>query len=398
MWHYAQLDPNDKTLAVLGDAIESFLSKPEPLTYGSCLLNKRDVMSKETRTWKNIQRPWLQTRRKWYSAVSPRRWFLTVLTVLVVLVPGVFFITQTFQIIKNRAGTLSHILSYGFGATDQYAASLLGRDIGQNVQGRNRYLFILFSNVWQTGVSMIYFYANALLTCLLVNQEWQHYAEARKPLRVSVPALGQRSTYFLSLPWRYAVPMQLLWVLLHWSLSQSCFLFAVENYFYGQAITETPFLATSPWPSITSVIIGLIILVGIAIVSQRRDNGPLPLGATCSAVISAACHSMTGDTHEHMKSLRWGETEMSSVPSAGVTIMQPEGGYKRPWNRIWRPPGGHYERLDDNDYEMQDPRWQYNKPRAMGVEVSLYESRGEVRHCCFTSARVADPINGQIYG
>jgi len=84
--------------------------------------------------------------------------------------------------------------------------------------------------MWQLLLSLLYMSLNALLTCFRVEAEWQSYAVKRKPLRVSSPLKGQRSTYFLSLPLRYALPLMATFTTLHWMLSQSIFLTVLAVY------------------------------------------------------------------------------------------------------------------------------------------------------------------------
>lgn len=50
----------------------------------------------------------------------------------------------------------------------------------------------------------------------------------RKTLRVTSPVGMQRSTYFVQMPMRYGVPMIASMALLHYLISQSIFLYAIE--------------------------------------------------------------------------------------------------------------------------------------------------------------------------
>lgn len=64
------------------------------------------------------------------------------------------------------------------------------------------------------------------MSTFLVQREFSHMykAEKRKPLRVSEPVGIQRSSYFISLPLRYGIPLTASSTLLHWLISQSLFL------------------------------------------------------------------------------------------------------------------------------------------------------------------------------
>ena len=119
--------------------------------------------------------------------------------------------------------------------------------------------------MWQWIVSLLYVQTNSLLTCLCVEAEWQSYARKRKGLRVTSPKGLQRSTYFVSLPARYGLTLQVIFAFWHWTLSQSVFLIVVEGFWhlpdwnnsYGEhnpkplEPDDLPFLAFSPWPTIT---------------------------------------------------------------------------------------------------------------------------------------------------
>lgn len=107
--------------------------------------------------------------------------------------------------------------------------------------------------MWQLFLSLLYMSINALLTCFCVENEWQSYALKRKTLRVSSPQGEQRSTYFLSLPWRYGLPLSAASVLLHWTLSQSMFLTALATYKPEGFNNELLFLGSSPRPLMLSI-------------------------------------------------------------------------------------------------------------------------------------------------
>ena len=78
---------------------------------------------------------------------------------------------------------------------------------------------ILISNVWQVMISLLYIGHNALLSCMMVAKEWFGFATHRKTLRVSAPRGIQRSSYTLSMPFRYGIPMMLIFSMEHWILS-----------------------------------------------------------------------------------------------------------------------------------------------------------------------------------
>ena len=101
---------------------------------------------------------------------------------------------------------------------------------------------------------MVYIQYNALLSSLLSNREWHGYGCRRKALRVSFPCALQRSTYFISMPWRYGIPQMITISTLHWILSQSVFVIPLQSFTHtGDAVTlwEWPTVGFSVWAIIT---------------------------------------------------------------------------------------------------------------------------------------------------
>ena len=90
---------------------------------------------------------------------------------------------------------------------------------------------VLVANMPQLILSFAYFTYNALFTSMLAGLEWSQMAWQKKSLRVSQKPQGeQRSSYFLQLPYRYAIPLSGCSAVMHWLTSQSIFLIAVERY------------------------------------------------------------------------------------------------------------------------------------------------------------------------
>ena len=108
------------------------------------------------------------------------------------------------------------------------------------------YSNIIFVNSWQFGVSLLYLTSNAFISYLLVGNEWAGFAKKRKTLRVTSPEGIQRSTYFVSIPLRYGIPLMLSMVVLHWTLSQSIFVIRIAAYNWdGSRDTESSISAVA---------------------------------------------------------------------------------------------------------------------------------------------------------
>ena len=63
----------------------------------------------------------------------------------------------------------------------------------------------LFANLPQGILSFLYLTYNGLFSCMLGVHEWSRFARFRKSLRVTAPEGSQRSTYYLQLPYTYAL-------------------------------------------------------------------------------------------------------------------------------------------------------------------------------------------------
>jgi len=128
----------------------------------------------------------------------------------------------------------------------------------------------MWANSWQVAVSLLYVRYNALVTTCLVGEEWSRFAcssptpgtirdkeaggkwtsylgslqrpvarrsrrvgppsRVKKALRVSAPEGIQRSSYFVSMPWRYGIPLIAGTSILHWLISQSLFVIIAQSY------------------------------------------------------------------------------------------------------------------------------------------------------------------------
>ena len=54
------------------------------------------------------------------------------------------------------------------------------------------------------------------------------------------------------------------------------------------------------------MVIASMIVLGALIIAVRRHPPGMPLAATCSATISAACHPLLGDIVAAVQSVQWG--------------------------------------------------------------------------------------------
>lgn len=174
------------------------------------------------------------------------------------------------------------------------------------------YLSVEAANLFQLVFSFFYFMYNGLLTSTSVASELSRYGSARKALRVSAPIGMQRSSHFLSLPYRLGVtlPISICSGLMYWFISQS--IFFVRTVAYKPDGTEDPPNDTSrvgfsPIGIIFAFALAITMLFAlgvVAIVSKYPDT--IPLMSTNSAAISAACHPPADDIDAYLLPVQWG--------------------------------------------------------------------------------------------
>ena len=176
---------------------------------------------------------------------------------------------------------------------------------------------VLVANLPQLILSIAYFTYNGLFTSMLAGLEWSQMAWQKKSLRVSQNPQGeQRSSYFLQLPYRYAIPLMGFSAVMHWLISQSIFLIAVEGYDpQGNPMMDEWDLEiegehyTCGWSPLAVLLVmcgGVFMIAGAIGMGWRKYQPGMPLRGTNSAVLAAACHVAGGEGNIECKKLKWG--------------------------------------------------------------------------------------------
>lgn len=180
---------------------------------------------------------------------------------------------------------------------------------------------VLFANIPQVLLSYMYVAFNALYTNMFISYEWSTYVDTRKPLRVTSPVGQQRDTYWLNVPFRFAIPLTIVSGAFHWLASQSLFMVRITTTdldagtrtYAGQIST----CGYSPMAIIlTLVVAGLIAIYGIAIAQWRYASG-VPLVGSNSAGISAACQAPTEAVDASLQFVQWGAVTHGTRGSNG---------------------------------------------------------------------------------
>lgn len=302
-------------LITIGDAISSFLKRPDAATLGKCLWARTDVTAEFGPSIFESSAPRVAKRqkRRWKQAASGKRWFWTLFLLgLAIVVALALFGAGYSQILRHN----TPMSALGFGKLNA-SALVNGWGIVQMSDSRKQILSaILIANLPQTILSFLYLNLNGLVTSLWGSVEWLSYASTRKPLRVSKPSGDQRMTFFLQLPYHVGIPLMVLSGTLHWLVSQSFFLAVVAEYDWDGTLIDPTSIATCGYsllPMLIVVGIGVGLIVALVWLGWlcRLDgtgelSGMMPLAGSCSAAISAACHGALSEQSAEARLLVWG--------------------------------------------------------------------------------------------
>ncbi|RGP63933.1 hypothetical protein FSPOR_8260 [Fusarium sporotrichioides] len=260
--------PKEQPLAVVGDAIESFIQFPDSNTVDRCLLD-RD-MEEDMGVGS-------------YGLMSMN----------ILLLAGGFLAAQ-----RNAPITGQSLLQSMNNGILSVSPASPGRIID----------FVLRANLPQLLLSITYFIYNNIYTYLCTEMGWNSYGGSFQPLRVSQPKGQQRSAYRLQLPYRYSIPLIIVSIFMHWLVSNAIYVFVVEGNYYelDQLVDASSLDAGVPsiglskdvyvgvgYSTLTILVLFItsVILPGIpTLLGQRKVKTSMPLAGASSVVMSAACH------------------------------------------------------------------------------------------------------------
>ncbi|QMW31780.1 hypothetical protein G4B84_007161, partial [Aspergillus flavus NRRL3357] len=262
-------------LLTTGDAVASFLERPDDTTKGMCWASKRHIRKATSMIFVGC------------SVVA--------IGLLAVRLPSAVANPQgLWDYESNVKGTGAFVL----GTVSE-------------MQG------VVTANSVQLLVTVGYYFYNSVLTSMLASAEYSSYGTDRKPLRVTWPVKGsqQRSTYWLSVPYKYGIPVMILFMVIHWFVSQALYYVLLIPYspddqpLYGEKFSS---LGASVLPMFIAGLVGLVLFILLLCLAFRRLKSTILLAGSCSAAISAACHppeDVCNATAAHGE-LLWGETSL----------------------------------------------------------------------------------------
>lgn len=127
----------------------------------------------------------------------------------------------------QRLGSKSDIFALGFGQYDDRAVlgifGDIARDKSKFVSHSLLIKMVAMANLPQVIIFSLYFALNTIYTSMLSANEWANFSQQKKTLRTTSPEGLQRSTYWLSLPWTYGLPLSISITILHLLISQALF-------------------------------------------------------------------------------------------------------------------------------------------------------------------------------
>ncbi|KAK1961407.1 hypothetical protein LY78DRAFT_588797 [Colletotrichum sublineola] len=200
---------------------------------------------------------------------------------------------------------------------------------------------VILANMPQLVLSVLYILYNTMLSTFLLQREFSRLGkpEYRKPLRVSEPVGIQRSSYSISLPLRYGIPLSASSTFMHWLVSQSLFLARIRAVLPDGRDDEINSFSTcgySPIALFFTMIAGIVLVLIIVGLGFRRYDGTMRMVSTNSLAISAACHVLPEDRENgYVLPVQWGVVEMrdgvgkcAMTTAAVETIKLPRAGLR----------------------------------------------------------------------
>ncbi|CZT06813.1 uncharacterized protein RAG0_12456 [Rhynchosporium agropyri] len=306
-WGFADSPP----LVTLGDAIASFLDNSDQTTNGLCLASKEDM---QNGAWTEYQGPqrWIAKAETYSSVVSIKVW--AIINVIFLLACATFLLISVVTAAASSGTVLG--TGIGFSVFSKMAPSILPPVIA-NPGLWGTFLNILLVNTPQSLTSCLNLFYNNLFTNMLTGAEWNALAYERQPLRVTHPRGEQKSRLYLSMPYNYGIPVMFLSGMLHWLISESFFLVRITALQNGKTVEEHSIssMGYSALAFALAFTCSCTMILFLDMTARRRYGPGIPLVASCSAAISAACHLPEGDKEASLEAIQWGV-----IGGAGISV------------------------------------------------------------------------------
>lgn len=284
----------------------SRLDQPDVATVRYCFHGMRDLRLSPEGPLSTGPQAIESGLRRWRLGMSLKRWLTTILVcAAAVSVVGICLRVVIVEMV-NWSNTSLFGLGFGQINDDMMMGAGLPEEGTQGLTAS-----ILFVNLPHVILSFVYLLYNALLTCMHLAYEYSGYEVDRKPFRVTTPYGHQRKTYWLQLPFKYAIPLVVTSATLHWLISQAVFLVRAETNVDGKIDEDTANISAvgiSPAPMVVVLIIGscfTLLAFGLGFMKLRGSS--MPVAASCSFALAAAAHRPKDDVDAAVLPVKWGE-------------------------------------------------------------------------------------------
>lgn len=325
---------SSRILATVGDAVASFLGRPDIHTENSCLLNFSDhyksAHRRSQKTFTFLPLTYGVAKRKFtYLATSKIFWFTTMSICSLFLLLGVILLRLSIQSLRRNHHSMHQIWNLGLGKPN--TGALLGETLGlSGSTASGIFKEILVINSFQLALSATYFLYNSVFTAQCSAVEWSLFASEYRSLRVTRPRGKQISSWFLHLPLTFGIPLTISMMILHFLVSQSIFLVRIQWYDLDGNRDPENFIMDvgySPLGILCSVCVGAALILAQCLHALRPLNARIPIHGNQSMIISAACHPLAGERDKYRRlndsiakrPLKWGavtQPEIDEDPDA----------------------------------------------------------------------------------
>ena len=264
----------EPVLATIGDGISTFLERPDTTTAGRPFLNRQQARKFSKLPASSLVEYHNQTKPlRWWHGPSKARWSITLSLCTIA-------ICVTIYLLSEAAGTGAGFSSFGsynpLAVLDLFASERVGSTSPDSFSSNSDLLSaVAVANLPQVLVSCLYFAYNTVYTSMVSADEWSRFTTQRKTLRTTDPKGLQRSTYWLSLPWTYALPLAAASSMLHWLISQALFVTRTEILSTDGVVEPVSYMVIgfSPLAILLALLFGGCMVIGMVINGGRKVEG-----------------------------------------------------------------------------------------------------------------------------
>ncbi|KAH0028363.1 hypothetical protein KCU78_g3659, partial [Aureobasidium melanogenum] len=268
-----------RPFATVGDAVVSFLIHPDPLTSRNAVLAIPAVHSPKSRFdkfgFRRSEKDITLWKRKWpvwRAAVDTETCALSLNCLFLA-----FFAIATAVLIVYNNDELSNYQPLSL-RTPTSTRGLLA-----NLTGLGSIHLV---------ISVTYLFYNHIWSRMFVAAELNAFVKTRTPLRVTLPAQGAQSTYYLSIKPHLSTLLIISLILIHFFATRALNVVAIQTYdIMGQYSHQRITYGTSAFSAIIALVLGFVMLCVLAFGMERKLHAGMPVLGTCSIAISAACHA-----------------------------------------------------------------------------------------------------------